>query len=90
MGEVVANSRGYYGKLLRDPGDRFFVADGATASWFDPVGERQEAETQEAGGKASRGRPKKSPPEGPVRAPSEANELTGATEPDWVQPGATV
>ena len=34
--EVIATKTGYHGKL-RNPGDRFDVPAGETASWFAPV-----------------------------------------------------
>lgn len=38
MAKVVATQRGYFGRILREPGDVFGVPDGVTGSWFEPVG----------------------------------------------------
>lgn len=37
MAEVRATERGYYGSVVREPGEVFNVADGVTGSWFEPV-----------------------------------------------------
>ena len=40
--QVMATARGVY-QTLREPGDIFEVADGAAASWFEPVAQPMEA-----------------------------------------------
>lgn len=40
--QVMATARGVY-QTLREPGDVFEVADGAAASWFEPVAQPMEA-----------------------------------------------
>mgnify|MGYP000866037745 CR=1 FL=1 len=113
MVKVIATARGYFGRILREPDDVFSVPDGAKASWFRPVVERDEkpevsADDPAAADKPKRGKRAKGEPETvqaptlepfadapqpgvePVRAPSEANDITGQTQPDWVQPGTEI
>lgn len=35
--KVIAIKQGFYGDVLRNPGDEFEVADSAKASWFTPA-----------------------------------------------------
>lgn len=47
MAEVLAISRGYFDLVLRNPGDRFTVPDGMTASWWVAVDEASVPEAVE-------------------------------------------
>lgn len=37
MTEVRAIERGYYGSMVREPGDVFTVERGVTGKWFEPI-----------------------------------------------------
>jgi hypothetical protein len=100
MAKVVAVSRGYYGRMIRDIGDVFDVPDeimadeGLRPSWVEIVGkvsaEPAAAAEPEKPAKAKPG-PKAKPapfadaPE-PVRVQNEINNALGTAEPDWVAP----
>ncbi len=104
MAKVVAIQRGYYGRVLREPGD-VFEAEGE-ASWFKPVSasvqdEPATAEEPAAKPAKGRGRPRAETVQAPnsqpfadasepVRVQNEVNEITGQTEPDWVQSGGDI
>ncbi|MBG7616469.1 hypothetical protein IWC96_14420 [Brevundimonas sp. BAL450] len=74
MPEVVAHSMGYYGGLLRQPGDRF-QAEG-TASWFSPFNGADPAAFDHDGD----GKPVGSKPE-PVADPASEDAIAGRARP---------
>lgn len=39
MVDVVATGQGWDGIAMREPGEQFQMPEGATGSWFHPVGE---------------------------------------------------
>lgn len=78
MAKVRANQRGYYGRMIREPGD-VFEAEGK-ALWFDPV---DAAEGDEAPKRKGKPKAEDKAPE-PVRVTNEVAEATGSTQPDWV------
>lgn len=133
MAKVIATSRGYYGGIVREPGDTF-NAEGK-ASWFEPADKKGAAAAEKSDAPNGDGKapatdleamtvkdlralakdkgialaagvntkaeiidaikagptvtapsaePFSDAPE-PVRVKNEVNELTGATQPDWVQ-----
>lgn len=99
MAKVIAVSRGYYGRMIRDIGDVFDVPDEIMAdarlrpSWVEIVGKataEPAAAEPEKPAKAKPG-PKAKPapfadaPE-PVRVQNEINTALGTAEPDWVMP----
>lgn len=106
MAKVRATARGYYGGAVREPGDTFAVADGATASWFEPVGGVAEPVADPvdpvvdpaAPEPKRKGRAKPETVQAPVAAPfaepvrvaNEVNEITGQTEPDWINPASDI
>jgi hypothetical protein len=89
MAKVVATSRGYYGRVLREPGD-IFDAEGE-ASWWTPY--KASAEPVADADKPAKAKPGPKPkpapfadaPE-PVRVQNEINTALGTAEPDWVMP----
>jgi hypothetical protein len=92
MSNVVAKERGYYGGEIKEPGASFWfpLAEGEThPAWVEAeetVKERKSRKrTVDASAPAAAGEP--APAATPTQG-EEANALTGATQPDWVQPGA--
>lgn len=104
MADVIATQRGYYGRILREPGDVFRVADGDTASWFEPVkAARVEAPVADVDADPQAEAPKRggrrkaetvqAPNAEPFADPQVAGEVAQAglgAQPDWVQPGAEI
>ena len=103
MAKVIATARGFIGRQLREAGDVFDVADGASGSWFKPYGGAvAEAEPAPAAPAVKTGRkpraetvagpvaePFVDAPE-PVRVENQINAATGTTQPDWISPGADI
>ena len=87
MAKVRATARGYYGGAVREPGDTFAVADPV-----DPVVDPAAPEPKRKG----RAKPETvqapvaAPFAEPVRVANEVNEITGQTEPDWINPGSDI
>lgn len=105
MADVIATQRGYYGRILREPGDVFVVRDGEKASWFRPVSGAGEIDAPVAQADSApdadppkRGRKPKAetvqaPAAEPFADPQIAGEVAQAgvgAQPDWVQPGAEI
>lgn len=110
MANVVATQRGFYGRQLREAGDRFEVRDGETASWWKPVeaplfgdtGDHESDGASAVTGTSKRGRkPRMETVEAPSADPfgdapapvyveNSFNAATGATQPDWMNPGGDI
>ena len=96
MAKVVATQRGYFGGMIREGGDVFTVPDGAKASWWRSCGDGDAVLDAEPAKRKVK--PKADPvvaapfadaPE-PVHVGNEINAATGATQPDWISPGADI
>lgn len=110
MANVVATQRGFYGRQLREAGDRFEVPDGETASWWVPVeaplfadiGDHEGDGSSAVTGTSKRGRKPRvetvdapstvlfGDAPAPVHVENSFNAATGATHPDWMNPGGDI
>lgn len=101
MAKVIANARGYYGRMIREVGDVFDVPDeimadeGLRPSWVEivgaapaepePVAAEPEKPAKAKPGPKAKPAPFADAPE-PVRVQNEINTALGTAEPDWVMP----
>ena len=104
MANVIATTRGYFGGLIREIGDKFAVPDGITASWFKPVNGDEPVSLSEPVSEAKAKPLRKAKVDtvmaetaepfadapAPIRAFNAINELTGSTQPDWISPDADI